>query len=55
MREARIVDMLGRTVLRQPLSGQRQGIIDGTALSAGSYLVRLLGDDRSAQRVVVRE
>lgn len=55
VREVLVVDMLGRHVLRQAMNGRSQGIIDGAALSAGSYLVRLLGDGRSAQRVVVRE
>jgi bilirubin oxidase len=53
--EVLLNDMLGRTVLRQPMNGQTRSVIDALSLPAGPYVLRLLGDDRSVQRVVVRE
>ncbi len=55
MDEVLLNDMLGRTVLRQPMDGRTRGIIDVPSLPTGPYVLRLKGDDRSVQRVVVRE
>jgi hypothetical protein len=55
VREVRLNDMLGRTVLRQPMDGRTRGVIDALTLPAGPYVLRLKGDDRTVQRVVVRE
>ncbi|MBK7754681.1 MAG: multicopper oxidase domain-containing protein [Flavobacteriales bacterium] len=53
--EANLTDMLGRTVLRQAISGRFQGELDAHALPPASYVLRLVGADRSAHSVVVRE
>jgi len=54
--EAAIVtDMTGRTVVRQGMNGRFLGEVDTRALPPGSYVMRLEGNGRTAQGVVVRE
>ncbi len=53
--EADLTDMLGRVVLRQAMNGRFQGDLDARALPPGSYVLRLVGADRSARGIVVRE
>lgn len=50
-----VMDMTGRTVLRQGMNGRFLGDVDARALPPGSYVMRLEGKVRTAQGVVVRE
>lgn len=55
VQEAELTDMSGRTVLYQALNGRFQGELDVHVLPPGSYVLRLVGVDRSTRGIVVRD